>query len=162
MTGHRSPEQKPGRSRQDYCTQTPFLDAVRRRLNIVDFDIDLAASKENAVCACYYTEQQDALVQPWKCGNGWSWLNPPFAHIEPWVRRAWRQVIEADAQTAVLIPAGVGANWWARWVHYKASVLLLNGRLSFDGIAPYPKDCALLLYGPGIQPEYEVWRWSDK
>jgi hypothetical protein len=58
-----------------------------------------------------------------------------------------------------LVPAGVGANWFARHVDKKALVLFLNGRLSFDGIAPYPKDCILACYG--LKPGYEVWPWRD-
>ena len=155
-----APQQKPGRSRQDYHTPPAFLDAVRWRLGIDDFDIDLAASAENAICARFYTEQDDALVQPWICGDGWNWLNPPFAHIEPWVQRAWYQS-RIGAKTAVLVPAGVGANWWARWVHHKAYVLLLNGRLSFNNIGFYPKDCVLLLYEQTAKPCYDVWAWRS-
>jgi hypothetical protein len=38
-------------------------------------------------------------------------------------------------------------------------VLLLDGRISFDGTAPYPKDCVLAYYA--IKPGYEVWRWTS-
>lgn len=160
------PAQKPGASRQDYGTPTVFLDAVKKRLQIERFDIDLAASHLNTVADMYYDEQQNALVQPWKMGDGWNWLNPPFARIEPWVQRAYEQARDHNAHTAVLIPAGVGANWWRDWTHDKCEVLLLNGRLSFDGIAPYPKDCALLLYHhDGLYWDrafYDVWNWREQ
>lgn len=158
------PAQKPGSSKQDYATPRIFLAAVKAWLGVRDFDIDLAASAENAVTAPYYDEAQNSLVQPWKVGRGWNWLNPPFARIEPWVQRAWTQLNEAGAQTAVLIPAGVGANWWRDWVHRKAHVLLLNGRLAFMPDKPtwlYPKDTALLLYGMQTRPEYDVWTWRQ-
>ena len=58
---------------------------------------------------------------------------------------------------AFLVPAAVGSNWFRDYVDGKALVLLLNGRLSFDGAGPYPKDCILCLYG--IEPGYEVWSW---
>lgn len=157
------PRQRPCRSKQDYQTPRVFLDAVRGRLGIQDFWVDLAASPENAVCPHYYTEEDDSLSDAcdW-IGDGetWAWLNPEFAHIRPWVKKAWVSSL-CGGQVAVLVPAGVGANWWRDWVHQKARVLFLNGRLTFVGqTAPYPKDCVLLLYGPDVEPSYEVWQWG--
>lgn len=176
------PLQKPGRSKQDYRTPADFLAATKRYLDIRSFVIDLAADEENSVADLWYDRAQNALVQPWNVGEGWNWLNPEFGDIGPWVEKAWR---ESAAQTAVLVPAGVGANWWRDWVHDKAQVLLLNGRLCFihdwattidpatlkPGKGParcyssaplYPKDCCLLLYGPNVQPRYEVWEWRKE
>lgn len=156
------PKQKPGRSKQDYQTPSAFLAAVKHRLSIVTFDIDLAASGQNTAARRYYSEAQNALVQPWKVGLGWNWLNPPFANIGPWAERAWLQSQEG-AQTAMLVPAGVGANWFRDFVHGKAQVLLLNGRITFVGeTMPYPKDCCLLLYGPHVTPVYTVWTWPKQ
>jgi phage N-6-adenine-methyltransferase len=155
-----APKQKPGRSRQDYATPPEFIAAVRRRLNIENFNLDVAANPANAVCVPYFTEEQDALSQAtWNYG-GWSWLNPPYANITPWVDKAWEQSM-MGAQIAMLIPASVGANWWAEWVHNKAHTIFLNGRLCFDGKNPYPKDCALLLYTPYVWGGYEVWDWRN-
>lgn len=156
------PAQKPGRSRQDYGTPPAFLEAVKKRLNIQDFEIDLAASRANRVTELYIDAELDALeVFTWRTGLGWHWLNPPYANIGPWVQRAWEEWNgSTSTATAVLIPAAVGANWWREWVHDKARVLFLNPRLTFVGCKdPYPKDCALLLYG---QPSgYEVWTWKQ-
>lgn len=154
------PAQKPGRSRQDYQTPGEFLDAVRRRLGISAFAVDLAASRENTVAEKFYTQEESGLSNSW-IHDGWNWLNPPFEKIEPWVQRAY-YTSRTGARTAVLIPAGVGSNWWRRWVHGKAFVLLLNGRITFVGAdAPYPKDCVLLLYGPDVAPGYDVWAWES-
>lgn len=152
------PVQKPGRSRQDYQTPDEFMFAVKRRLGIAEFAIDLAASPTNAVAPRFYTAADDAFTQSWAF-DGWCWLNSPFSNLAPWVARSFKQS-RIGAQVAELVPAGVGANWWRDWVHQKAFVLFLNGRLTFVGeTAPYPKDCALLLYGPTIAPGYDVWSW---
>ncbi len=167
-----TPAQKPGTSKQDYATPREFLSVVKLELDIQDFDIDLAASAENAVTARYYDEAQNSLVQPWKVGDGWNWLNPPFARIEPWVQRAYVQACHYNAKTAVLIPASVGANWWKDYVHQSARVLFLNGRLAFMPDKPtwlYPKDCALVLYDyhyattphDEITDYYDVWSWRE-
>lgn len=158
------PAQKPGHSRQDYQTPPEFLAAVRRLLDITQFDVDLAATAENAVCPRYYTERDDAFKQSWLTWRqeGWNWLNPPFADLEPWVRRAWEQA-QLGARVAMLVPAAVGANWWRDWVDLKAQVRFLNGRLTFVGeTAPYPKDCCLLLYALELPATYEVWNWRKQ
>jgi phage N-6-adenine-methyltransferase len=162
------PIQKPGHSKQDYTTPKEFLEAVKKRLHISEFAIDLAASAENTVAEVFYTEEDDSLRPElkWDWG-GWAWLNPPFAHIEPWVKKA---MIEAHlgAHIAMLVPASVGANWWGNFVEPHAYQVFLNGRLCFIpdwkeqgfGSPPlYPKDCALLLYTPWGFLGHEVWNW---
>ena len=154
-----TPKQNPGQSKQDYATPTEFLRATQRLLGIETFSIDLAASQENTVATLFYDEATDSLAQDWRGITGWAWLNPPYAHIESWVRKAW----ESKSSIAVLIPASVGANWWRDWVHKKAEVHFLNGRLAFMRDRPkwlYPKDCALLLYQDFIGlDDYNIWNW---
>lgn len=157
------PAQKPGRSKQDYGTPPAFLSAVKRRFGLKEFAIDLAASQENAVAPLFYTEVENALKQPWRTrSREMGWCNPPFANIQPWVEKAYAES-KIGARVAMLVPAGVGSNWWRDWVHGKAFVLLLNGRITFVGeTQPYPKDCCLLLYGPDVSPGYDVWSWTAK
>ena len=82
--------------------------------------------------------------------------------IEPFVKKAWLTSRGEGAQTIVLVPASVGANWWATLVHNKARVWFMNGRTRFSGHKDYyPKDTSLLLYGPKVIAGYEVWRWRD-
>lgn len=179
------PAQKPHRSQQNFRTPADFLEAVKHKLQIWEFTIDLAAEAENAVAEIYYDREIDALQQSWYLGPGWNWLNPEFGTIQPWVERAWTELRTRDRQpqTAVLVPAGVGSDWWRDWVHEKAHVLLLNGRLCFihdwqhtidpatlkEGKGPprfytqaplYPKDTCLLLYSATyVGPWYAVWDW---
>ncbi len=164
------PVQKPGKSKQDYGTPDDFTAAVKLRFGIEEFDIDLAASSANTLAPIYFDQEMDALSQPsWKIGTGLNWLNPPFSHIAPWVEKAYVGLHRDDAETVVLIPAGVGSNWWRDWVHKKAFVLFLNGRLTFKGtpvnpktgkVDAYPKDCALLVYDRYMTPGYDVWSWQ--
>ena len=153
------PRQKPGRSKQDYGTPPEFLAAVKAYLRIEDFTMDLAADAENRVTQGYYDRHDDSLAKAWPA-RGWSWLNPPYARIGPWVQKAYR-TSQLGAKTAVLIPAGVGSIWWREWVHHKCRVLFVSPRLTFVGCEdPYPKDCALLLYGRDLG--YDVWTWKTQ
>ena len=153
------PRQKPGRSKQDYGTPPELLTAVKERLGISGFECDLAATRANAVAHHYCTDAFDEYT--WAFGPGWNWLNPPYANIEPWVKRAYQECRTRAVRTAVLIPASVGSNWWRDWVDHKCEVLFLNPRLTFVGCEdPYPKDCALLLYRPVVERPYDVWTWK--
>lgn len=151
------PLQQPGRSRQDHRTPPEFLAAAKHKLGIEAFAIDLAADEDNSVADWWYDQAQDSLQQPWHKIPGWQWLNPPFGKCQPWVEKAWRESAQG-AQIAMLVPAAVGANWWRDFVHQRAFVWLLNGRITFVGQPTcYPKDCCLLLYGR--TPSYAVWTW---
>ncbi len=151
-----APRQKRGQSRQDYRTPPEFLRAVKSKLGIAQFSIDLAASPDNAVCEKYFTEADNSLVQEWN-HTGVAWCNPPFNNIRPWVAKA----CTSHGRVAMLVPASVGANWWKEYVHQKCLVYFLNGRITFVGEKdPYPKDCALLLYSSFSDIGYEVWTWA--
>ena len=156
------PKQKPGKSKQDYGTPPELLAAVKNRLKISGFALDIAATPGvNSVAPlCFCECHLDALAPEQSWGrNGWSWLNPPYADIEPWVRKALDES-EKGAHIAMLVPASVGSNWWYNWVEPYAYINYLNGRLTFVGEkAPYPKDCALLLYTPWGCRGSETWSW---
>lgn len=166
------PEQKPGRSKQNYATPEIFMQAARLRLGITRFAHDFAADTENHKAPTWFDEATDALSVPfWELslkqngcpvsGQNWGWLNPPYADIGPWAQRCL-ETKQAGGSIAFLVPAGVGANWFRDYVDGHALVLLLNGRIPFMPDKPkwlYPKDCILCLYAPHIQPGYEVWTW---
>jgi phage N-6-adenine-methyltransferase len=152
------PPQKPGKSKQDYSTPYEFIEAVYGLLNITEFAVDLAADASNAKAPVFYGVEEDSLAQDWARFPGWHWLNPPFGKITPWVERAnifgWQGV-----KVAMLLPAAVGSNWYREHVEGEAYVFFLNPRLSFDGVAPYPKDCMLALYGTPFRGA-STWRWK--
>jgi site-specific DNA-methyltransferase (adenine-specific) len=158
------PAQAPGLSKQDYSTPTEFIDAVKRKFGIRAFAYDLAASQENTKADLFFSEKEDSLQQDWSKLSGDLWLNCPYARIEPWAKKSYesslaRKTPVSPPRLFLLVPAAVGANWWSRWVHKKCRVYFLNGRISFDGKAPYPKDTALACYNMPVG--YRVWRWKD-
>lgn len=151
------PTMRRHRSKQDYRTPKDFLIAVRKRLKIDNFTIDLAATKSNRICEAYVSPKDDALSLSWRLliGSGWGWLNPPFNNIAPWAARC----ASTRRRIAFLTPASVGANWFLDSVAQDAFVLFLNGRLNFTD-EPYPKDCMLSLYGTG-RTGVEIWDWRN-
>lgn len=158
------PVQKPHRSKQDYQTPPELLEAIKFRLCIEDFDIDVAASKENAIAPYYLSleEGRDALINSWQVPeptNGWAWCNPPYSDIAPWIDKAAYEA-RKGAYVAMLIPASVGSNWWALASSF-CYQLFLSPRITFVGCdTPYPKDCALLIFTPMGLTGNQVWRWK--
>ncbi len=147
-----------GSSRQDYATPADFLAAVVARFGPLYFD--LAASDDNAKAKHYFTIRDNSLVQEWHKLPGLLWLNPPFDHIMPWACKCAEEAA-LGARILFLVPASVGSNWFNEFVHRKALVLALNGRLCFDPAHPtwgYPKDCILAGYGFGVG--FDTWTWK--
>jgi hypothetical protein len=149
-------------SRQDYRTDAEFIRAVEARFRKIE--VDLAAHAANAQCPIWYGPGgvwEDAL----RVDLDWPtdrmlWLNPPFVDIAPWAAKCAQTNYRLTGRGAIafLVPASVGSNWFARFVHGKALVLALNGpRLKFGGKDPFPKDLMLAVYGE--PPGFDVWRW---
>jgi site-specific DNA-methyltransferase (adenine-specific) len=159
------PAQRPGRSKQDYSTPPEFIAAVLARLDIDRFQHDFAATARNSKGETYWDRDIDSLsVNAYDWADvlgpqGWGWLNPPYATIQPWVRAAYNAT-KYGAHIAMLVPASVGSNWFKRYVHDHAQVLFLNGRIEFIPGQPYPKDCMLILWG-ATTPNYDVWSWRQ-
>lgn len=150
-----------GLSFQEYTTPSEFIDAVKARFNVKLFAFDLAASKENSKAGShFYSESDDSLVKDWTKLKGELWLNPPFGTIAPWAQKCSESRKGLDRRIFLLVPAAVGSNWYSNYVHKKALVVFLNGRISFDGKNGYPKDCMLCVYG--VPPGIIVWRWKDQ
>ena len=159
---NRMPAQKPGQSRQDYSTPKEFLVAVERRFGSITFD--LAAHRDNHVRPKWYGPgglAEDSLAQDWSALGGHLWLNPPFGDIATWARKCASTLLRLGATISFLVPASVGANWFALHVWGHAHVIALNGRLSFDGKNPFPKDCILCRYHTAKVSSFGVWDWRE-
>ena len=161
------PAQRRGQSVQSVGTPAEFLDAVKRRLGIFAFGLDIAADKRNTVAKRFFTKADDCFAQAsWKSTDrtgrpAWSWLNPEFDNIGPYAQRCLIEREINAAQIALLVPSSTGANWWREFVYRRAFILYLNGRIKFVGHEhAYPKDLALVLYSPIIAPGDDCWRWQ--
>lgn len=92
------------------------------------FTLDVAARGDNALCARYFTEEDNGLAQDWtgeRC-----WMNPPYSDIEPWCAKA----AAARALTVGLLPVRTDLGWFHDHVLAAgAEVRFLRGRLRFYG-----------------------------
>lgn len=99
------------------------------------FTLDVCALPENAKCATYFSPQTDGLKQEW---SGVCWMNPPYGRvIGEWVKKAH----DARCTVVGLLPARTDTKWFHEWIHGKAEVRFIKGRLKFGGgknSAPFP------------------------
>lgn len=116
------------------------------------FELDAAATHENALCGRYFTMEDDGLVQDW--GTGTVWCNPPYSTVATWVEKAHEASL-AGATVVMLVPSRTDTRWWHSWA-VRAEVLFIKGRLKFGDAknsAPFPS--ALLIFRPPNAP----FRW---
>ena len=105
------------------------------------FELDAAATPQNALCARYITPEEDALVQPWAPFR--TFCNPPYGRgVAAWLAKA------TEAELAVyLIPSRTETIWWHEYAMKANEIRFLRGRLKFGGAkfnAPFPS--VVLIY----------------
>jgi phage N-6-adenine-methyltransferase len=161
------PAQKPGRSEQTVGTPWSLVHAVEKRWGGHKMDFDLAALPSNAKAARFFTPNDDALTKAWSKIEGLPkkdarlWLNNPYSNNAVWVGKSalfskTTFCKLTGARVFQLLPAAVGSNWWAEYVHKRAAVYFIRPRVKFNGHrAGYPKDLALLVWGD--KPGYHTW-----
>lgn len=102
----------------------------------------------------------DALVQDWEkhLAGGLGWLNCEFGDCGIWARKCMNEG-QRGAETTLLTPAQIGSDWCRDNVCGHADIYFLNGRLCFDGVNPFPKDCMVSHYGPRSTGSMYLWDW---
>lgn len=120
-----------GASNSDFRTPLAIIEQLEKEMG-ARFDLDVAASHENAVVPMYYTKDIDGLKRDW-VGN--VWCNPPYNALMSWVQKA---AMEANMNHAcevvwLLLPARTSTRWWARVMEQAAEIRLIQGRLNFNG-----------------------------
>lgn len=111
------------------------------------FNLDAAATKENAKCAHFFTVEDNALVRPWVTVDGMCanvWCNPPYSDCNGFVAKAIGER-ERGTTTTLLLPSRTDTQWFHDVLHLvaydQAKVYFVRGRLKFGGAktgAPFP------------------------
>lgn len=104
-----------------------------------NFTFDLAATPQNTKCPLFYSEAENALVQPWLTLNQGhvNWNNPPYSRrVGEWVEKA-NEEMGKGAFTVQLLNANT-ESWWFHdvAVPWCPEIRLLRWRVPFikDGI----------------------------
>ena len=118
----------------EWATPQDFFDALDKEFN---FTLDPCATKENAKCVKFYTQEDNGLIQSWD--NEIVFCNPPYGReIKHWVKKA----SEATGGVVVLlIPARTDTTYFHDHIYNKSEIRFIRGRLKFGGhtnSAPFP------------------------
>ena len=120
----------------EWSTPQDVFDKLNQEFH---FELDAAATPENAKCARYYTKSQDGLKNPW---GGAVWCNPPYGReIGKWVRKAYESAHESGGVVVMLLPARTDTKWFHSYILHRAEVRFIEGRLKFGTAktsAPFP------------------------
>ena len=155
------PEQKPGKSIQNYGTPKVFVETIKKRFGKIV--CDLAAEEGNAKCAKFITKEEDSLSQNWAelFPDGNLFLNPPFGSVGIWAEKCYHESLKRQGAIILLCPASVGTEYFSKFINKKAIVLALSSRLVFDGETnSFPKDLMLCIFSNGLSG-FDCWRWKQ-
>lgn len=97
------------------------------------YDLDAAASAENAVCEKFYSQETNCLKRWWGTRKH-VWLNPPYSHPDPFVAKAIEQM-EHDNKIDMLLPADPSTAWFKDAQNNAAEIIWITGSIEErDGI----------------------------
>ena len=137
-------------AKHDWCTPQDLLNKIETIFG--KFDLDAAATSDNAKCQFYYTEKNSGLHNPW---HRRTWCNPPYGReIPKWIGKAFFETHDATirhCETAVLLlPSRTDTQWFQAAAAKCDFIAFLKGRVKFDGAhssAPFPS--ALFVFSKG-------------
>jgi phage N-6-adenine-methyltransferase len=156
--------------KQRQCWRTPddFFSIVDAEFQ---FDIDVAADKDNAKCSDWIDDYIDAMKANWfSSSNRSAWCNPGFSRMEPWIDRAINQALgERSVVACVLGLVSPSTAWWAKAADRATEIRLLSPRMQFDpppGVkrSSNARENALFVFRwkPAGAPQANIWTWRWK
>ncbi len=132
--------------RQDWNTPKILFDKVNEEFN---FEWDLAADKDNALCDKFYDKEKDGLKQNW---DGVCWLNPPFgdksSKMVDWIKKAYNDSqANTNLTVVMLIPARTNTKWFHLYCMKAAELKFICGRPKFgDNKHGLPQPLILVVF----------------
>ena len=144
----------------EWETPKTLFNSLNKEFN---FDLDAAATKENALCPNFFTIEDNALEQDWSKYKN-IWCNPPYGRaIGKFVEKAFNESRKGST-VVILVPARVDTRWWQSFCAF-GQVLFIKGRLKFvnksfpsyreDGnfkVSPAPFPIAIIVFKNGQEP----------
>lgn len=102
-----------------------------------DYNLDAAASEQNAVCELFITKEEDCLEVDWG-NNAHIWLNPPYSNPDPFVLKAIEQM-ENGNQIDMLLPADNSTAWFRDAQRHAAEIIWITGETWEEGGKQYSR-----------------------
>jgi phage N-6-adenine-methyltransferase len=158
-------------------TPQDFFDNLN---DILNFSVDLCATKKNRKVKKYYSLKDNSFKKSWR---GICWMNPPYGNgqqicdenckkkscvdrgyhnkhfvpaIRDWIERASKQAKKHDSTIVCLVPARVETKWFFLIWKKASAVVFIKGRLKFSqqkNVAPFPS--CLAIFGKKTKSQME-------
>lgn len=113
--------------RMDWETPQELFDALNDEFK---FTLDAASSHENAKCERHYTESDNALSKSW--AGETVFCNPPYGRgLKDWVKKGYEEGCKPGTVVVMLIPARTDTKYFHGYIHNRAEVRFIPGRLKF-------------------------------
>lgn len=125
--------------RDDWGTPMNLFDELEAEFGF--FDLDAAASAENALCEQFYDVESNGLTSEW---FGRVFVNPPYGRgLIHWVQKALDEHEKhGPILTVMLLPSRTCTRWFhLLYEHPDVELRFIKGRLKFGGSstsAPFP------------------------
>lgn len=131
---------------EEWGTPQHIFDALNDEFH---FTLDPCASRENAKCSKFYTVKDDGLTKDWS--REVVFVNPPYGkNIGKWMKKCWEES-QKGTTIVCLVHARTDTKWFWDWVHNKAEIRFVKGRLRFEGSkysSPFPS--IVVVYRGGV------------
>jgi phage N-6-adenine-methyltransferase len=115
--------------RQEWRTPEDFWTVLNAEFR---FEMDVAASAENALCTEYLTEDEDALTDEVRWGSGNAYCNPGFANLMPWMQKAFNEAMRMPQRVVVVMGlVSPSTKWWNFCVRNCHEIRLVSPRVQF-------------------------------
>lgn len=125
MAQHNS--KTPPETRDSWRTPPWLFAWLDERFN---FEIDLAADADNALCDSYFTLDSDALQRPWNVFASRGFLNPPYSRIDPWIAKAIDEQCNGFL-TVMVMPSCNGEDRFQHVFSCASEIIDIVGRVAF-------------------------------
>lgn len=111
-----------------WCTPKFVFNYYNKRFN---FHTDMAASKDNALCDHYFSEENSASKAEESDYKGNVWCNPPFSNIHPWVNQCCYMSEVTNKVFVLLLPSDTSVRWFREAFNRCSECHFISGRLAF-------------------------------
>lgn len=129
---------------QDHGTPDEIFKPLHTEFN---FQIDLCASKENALLPRYYTKEDNVFTKDIK-ETGYA--NIEFVRAKKFAKYFYEQSLKNDSTIVMLCTVKSNTNWWRDYVMKAKECRFVNGKVYFKGEKNtqglrFP--CAIVIFG---------------
>ena len=121
----------------EWSTPQDFYNELNKEFN---FTLDPCATKQNAKCNKFYTQEDNGLEKDWQGER--VFCNPPYGReIKHWVRKCQEESQKTNTLVVMLIPARTDTSYFHDYIYNKSEIRFIRGRLKFGDSkqgAPFP------------------------